>query len=85
MKHFFFTLALCILLTGCSNGVAETEVTEPTPATVVTEQAAPASKIYPLPDTTMDHLRWRSGSQGSRSGHGSPRHRAERSERREGR
>ena len=56
MKHFFFTLALCILLTGCSNGVAKTEVTEPTPATVVTEQAAPASKIYPLPDTTMDHL-----------------------------
>ncbi len=53
-KLLFFTLVLCFLLTGCGNGKATTEVTETISATAVTEQSA--SKIYPLPDTTMDNL-----------------------------
>ena len=53
-KTIFLTLVICFLLTGCSNGKATTEVTETVSATVVTEQSA--SKVYPLPDTTMDNL-----------------------------
>lgn len=55
-KLLFFTLVLCFLLTGCGNGKAVAEVTEPISTAVSTEQAASASKIYPLPDTTMDNL-----------------------------
>ena len=55
-KFLFFLLVLCFLLTGCGNGNTATEVTETISATAVTEQAAPAFKIYPLPDTTMDNL-----------------------------
>ena len=53
-KTIFLTLVICFLLTGCSNDKAATEVTETVSATVVTEQSA--SKVYPLPDTTMDNL-----------------------------
>ena len=55
-KFLFFTLAFCFLLTGCGNKAAETEVTEPSPTTTVTEQATAVSTIYPLPDSTMDNL-----------------------------
>ena len=53
-KLIFFTLVICFLLTGCGNDKAATEVTETISATAVTEQSA--SKVYPLPDTTMDNL-----------------------------
>ena len=53
-KLIFFTLMICFLLTGCGNDKAATEVTETISATAVTEQSA--SKVYPLPDTTMDNL-----------------------------
>ena len=53
-KLLFFTLVLYFLLTGCVNGNAVAEVTETISTTAVTEPSA--SKIYPLPDTTMDHL-----------------------------
>ena len=53
-KLIFFTLVICFLMTGCGNDKAATEVTETISATAVTEQ--PASKVYPLPDTTMDNL-----------------------------
>ena len=53
-KTIFLTLVICFLLTGCGNDKAATEVTETISATAVTEQ--PASKVYPLPDTTMDNL-----------------------------
>ena len=53
-KLIFFTLVICFLLTGCGNDKAATEVTETISATDVTEKSA--SKVYPLPDTTMDNL-----------------------------
>ena len=53
-KTIFLTLVICFLLTGCGNDKAATEVTETISATAVTEQSA--SKVYPLPDTTMDNL-----------------------------
>ena len=53
-KLLFFTLVICFLMTGCGNDKAATEVTETISATAVTEQAV--SKIYPLPDTTMNQL-----------------------------
>ena len=53
-KLIFFTLVICFLLTGCGNDKAATEVTETISATAVTEQSS--SKVYPLPDTTMDNL-----------------------------
>lgn len=53
-KLIFFTLVICFLLTGCGNDKAATEVTETISATAVTELSA--SKVYPLPDTTMDNL-----------------------------
>ena len=53
-KLIFFTLVICFLLTGCGNDKAATEVTETISATDVPEQSA--SKVYPLPDTTMNNL-----------------------------
>ena len=53
-KTIFLTLVICFLLTGCGNDKAATEVTETISATAVTELSA--SKVYPLPDTTMDNL-----------------------------
>ena len=53
-KTIFLTLVICFLLTGCGNGNAVAEVTETISTTAVTEPSA--SKIYPLPDTTMDNL-----------------------------
>lgn len=58
-KLIFVTLVICFLFTGCSSDKAVTEVTETTShqeTSASTEQAAPASRIYPLPDTTMDNL-----------------------------
>lgn len=55
-KAIIVSFVICFLLAGCGNGNAATETTETTPVTAVTEQAASASKIYPLPDTTMDQL-----------------------------
>ena len=52
----FVTLVICFLFTGCGNIKAVTEVTEPISTAVSTEQAASASKIYPLPDITMVNL-----------------------------
>ena len=65
----FFTLVICFLFAGCSSLESQkafeteperaelvTEVTETISTTATTEQAASASKIYPLPDTTMDNL-----------------------------
>ena len=54
MKHpkmILLLLAAVLLLTGCGSGPAAPETTQ-----APTEQAAPAAKIYPLPDTTMDSL-----------------------------
>ena len=57
MKKFMFvTLVICFLFAGCGNVKAVTELTEPISTAVGTEQAASASKIYPLPNTTMDNL-----------------------------
>lgn len=53
-KTIFLTLVICFLLTGCGNGSAATEVTETISSTAVPEQSA--SRIYPLPDATMDNL-----------------------------
>lgn len=68
-KLMFFTLVICFLFAGCSSLESQkafeteperaelvTEVTETISTTATTEQAASASKIYPLPDTTMDNL-----------------------------
>lgn len=55
-KLIFVTLAIFYLFAGCSNGKTTTEIIEPISATTSTEQAAAESKIYPLPDTTMDNL-----------------------------
>ena len=55
-KSIVFTLVLCLLLTGCGNVKAATEATQAVSTTAATEQTAPASRIYPLPDTTMDNL-----------------------------
>jgi hypothetical protein len=68
-KLMFFTLVICFLFAGCSSLESQkafeteperaelvTEVTETISTTATTEQAASASKIYPLPDTTMDDL-----------------------------
>ena len=65
----FFTLVICFLFAGCSSLENQkafeteperaellTEVTETISTTATTEQTASASKIYPLPDTTMDNL-----------------------------
>lgn len=57
MKKFMIvTLVICFLLTGCGNGNTAGEGTEPISTTATTEQTASVSKIYPLPDTTMDNL-----------------------------
>lgn len=68
-KLMFFTLLICFLFAGCSSLESQkafeteperaelvTEVTETISTTATTEQTASASKIYPLPDTTMDNL-----------------------------
>ena len=68
-KLMFFTLVICFLFAGCSSLESQkafeteperaelvTEVTETISTTATTEQVASASKIYPLPDTTMDNL-----------------------------
>lgn len=52
-KGIFFTLVICFLLTGCGSVNAVPKATE---SIAATEQAAPASRIDPLPDTTMDNL-----------------------------
>lgn len=44
------------LLTGCGNGSTAAGTPETLSTTASTEQSAPASKIYPLPDTTMANL-----------------------------
>ena len=46
---------ICYLFAGCRNGKTAAKITEPI-STTGTEQAAAESKIYPLPDTTMDNL-----------------------------
>ena len=57
MKKFIrITLVICFLLTGCGNDTAAVKVTETVSTTAVTEQTASVSRIYPLPDTTMDNL-----------------------------
>lgn len=53
-KCMIITLVVCLLLTGC--GSVAPEAAETASTTAATEQTAPASKIYPLPDTTMDNL-----------------------------
>ena len=51
-KHMILILLICFLLTGCGSDPATAETTEPLATTAATEQAAAASRIYPLPDTT---------------------------------
>ena len=46
---------ICYLFAGCRNGKTAAKITEPI-STTGTKQAAAESKIYPLPDTTMDNL-----------------------------
>lgn len=68
-KLVFVTLVICLLLSACSSPESQkpletevesvelvTEVTETISTTADTEQTAPKSKIYPLPDATMDNL-----------------------------
>ena len=55
-KLIFVTLTICFLFTGCGKDKSAAEVTETISTTSVTEQTESARKIYPLPDTTMDHL-----------------------------
>lgn len=55
-KLMFVTLAICYMFAGCSSGKTAAEIIEPISATASTEQTAAESKIYPLPDTTMDNL-----------------------------
>ena len=54
-KLMFITLMICYLFAGCRNGKTAAKITEPI-STTGTKQAAAESKIYPLPDTTMDNL-----------------------------
>lgn len=57
MKKFLLaTLVICLLLTGCGNSDTATDTTETVSATVVAEQTDAVSKIFPLPDSTMDNL-----------------------------
>ena len=49
MKNLMLALlAICFILTGCDDNNAGNKETETT--------SADASKIHPLPDTTMDNL-----------------------------
>ena len=65
-KFMFLMIVVCFLFTGCKSaeGLPESEaaqyatetVAEALSETAGTEQTKSASKIYPLPDTTMDNL-----------------------------
>ena len=55
-KLICITLVVCFLMAGCQNDKVATEITEPISTTAPTEQAETVTKIYPLPDTTMDNL-----------------------------
>ena len=65
-KFILLAIAVCFLFAGCKSaeGLPESEaaqdatetVAETPCATAGTEQTASASRIYPLPDTTMDNL-----------------------------
>ena len=61
-KTVLLTAVLCLLLAGCGGsrvdtGTPDTGTPDTGSATTdVTEQAAPACTVYPLPDTTMENL-----------------------------
>lgn len=55
-KYMIAALLICFLLTGCGNDTAAPETTQVPTTAAAAEQAAPAVRIYPLPDTTLENL-----------------------------
>ncbi|MBR5125790.1 MAG: hypothetical protein IKU68_03555 [Oscillospiraceae bacterium] len=55
-KSWIPALVLCFLLTGCRSSNAAAETAETISSAAATEQTVSITKIYPLPDSTMDNL-----------------------------